>query len=123
MANAQTKQVEFVKFSSKKNLPGTVSAWNKIPGAIVLEVQKTPGVQLPTVWLEVELKKNNKKICTGKMKIDSINTRTIKIEEITRLLKDCPLLAKGEYKLCARFYNMDNVGVSEVRCTELTISN
>ena len=100
-----------------------MSAWNKIPGAIVLEVQKTPGVQLPTVWLEVELKKNNKKMCTGKIKIDSINTRTIKTEEITRLLKDCNRLANGEYKLCARFYNMDNVGVSEEADIEFTVGN
>ena len=100
-----------------------MSAWNKIPGAIVLEVQKTPGVQLPTVWLEVELKKNNKKMCTGKMKIDSINTRTIKTEEMTRLLKGCDKLANGEYKLCARFYNMDNVGVSEEADIEFTVGN
>ena len=117
---SQIQHIKIVSFTVKNQLPATIDSWNNIPGALLLVAQKAPTARLEGVRLVLQIKSNGAIICgtnpaTG-MQVDNFTTRTFQAGELTSMLGGCHDLKEGNYMLCAQFFNIDKVAVSDEVC-------
>ena len=119
-AFSQLQQIKIVSFTVKNQLPAVIDNWNSIPGSMLLVAQKPPSIRLEGVRLVLQIKANGAIICgntfANGLLVDNFTTRTFQSGELTGLLSGCHDLKDGNYMLCAQFFNIDKVAISEEVC-------
>jgi len=123
---AQLQQIKIVSFTVKNQLPAKVDAWGSMPGALLLVAQKQPNAQVKGVRLVVQIKSNGAIVCgnnlsTGLAVDDNFTARTFSGSELTGLLGNCHDLKDGSYSICAQFFNIDRVAISNEVCKEFVV--
>ncbi|MBK7434276.1 MAG: hypothetical protein IPI66_10475 [Chitinophagaceae bacterium] len=124
-AFGQIQHIKIVSFSVKNQLPASIDNWNSIPGALLLVAQKNPQVRLEGVRLVLQIKANGAIYCgnnvaTG-LPVDNFTTRTFQAGELTGILSGCHDLKEGNYMLCAQFFNIDKVAISDEVCKPFSV--
>ena len=126
-ANSQLQQIKIVSFTVKNQLPSAIDNWNSSPAALLLVAQKLPQSRPEGVRLVLQIKSGGAVICgntsaTG-LPVDNFTTRTFTVGELTGGLTSCPLLKDGSYTICAQFYNIDKVAISNEVCKDFTVES
>lgn len=124
---SQIQHIKIVSFTVKNQLPATIDNWNSIPGSLLLVAQKAPTVRLEGVRLVLQIKANGAIICgnnvaTG-LPVDNFTTRTFNASELTGILSGCHDLKEGNYMLCAQFFNIDKVSISDEVCKPFIVES
>jgi hypothetical protein len=123
----QIQQIKIVSFTVKNQLPAIIDNWNSVPGALLLVAQKPPSIRVEGVRLVLQIKSGGSVVCgnnvsTG-LPVDNFTTRTFSTGELTGLLSGCHDLKDGSYSMCAQFYNIDRVPISNEICKEFTVES
>ena len=126
-AFSQIQHIKIVSFTVKNQLPAIVDNWNSIPGSLLLVAQKGPTVRLEGVRLVLQIKINGTIFCgnnvaTG-LPVDNFTTRTFNSSELTGILSGCHDLKEGNYMLCAQFFNIDKVAISDEVCKPFSVES
>ena len=126
-AFSQIQHIKIVSFTVKNQLPAIVDNWNSIPGSLLLVAQKGPTVRLEGVRLVLQIKINGTIFCgnnvaTG-LPVDNFTTRTFNASELTGILSGCHDLKEGNYMLCAQFFNIDKVAISDEVCKPFSVES
>jgi hypothetical protein len=124
---SQIQHIKIVSFTVKNQLPAIVDNWNSIPGSLLLVAQKAPTARLEGVKLVLQIKMNGAIICgnnvaTG-LPVDNFTTRTFNASELTGILMGCHDLKEGSYMLCAQFFNIDKVSISDEVCKPFMVES
>ncbi len=121
-AFSQITQIKIVSFQVKNTLPAKVDDWNTVPAALILTAQKSPGVQLKEPKLVVQIRSNGAIVCGNNQStaqsMASFDVKTFTTNELTGMLINCPLLKEGSYQICAQFFNIDRIAISNEVCKE-----
>lgn len=124
-ALAQLQQIKIVSFTVKNQLPASVDSWSSLPGSLLLVAQLPPTVRVNGIRLIIQIRANGAIICsnnsTGGLQVDNFTTRTFSAAELTGALPGCHDLKDGNYTICAQFYNIDRVAISNEACREFTV--
>ena len=122
---SQIQQIKIVSFTVKNQLPAVVDNWNTIPGSVLLVAQLLPNQQVRGIRLMIQIRSGGAVVCgnntTGGMQVDEFTTRTFSANDITGALQGCHDLKDGSYTICAQFYNVDRVAISNEVCKEFTV--
>jgi hypothetical protein len=124
-AFSQIQQIKIVSFTVKNQLPARIDNWTSTPGALLLVAQKQPNARIEGLKLVVQIRSNGTVICgnnvsTG-LPVDNFTTRTFSTQELIGLLGNCNDLKDGSYSICAQFYNIDRVAISNEICKEFSV--
>lgn len=121
----QIQQIKIVSFTVKNQLPAVIDNWNNVPGALLLVAQKPPTIRVEGVRLVLQIRSNGAMICGNNavngLPVDNFTTRTFSAAELTGILSGCHDLKDGTYSLCAQFFNIDKVAISNEVCKEFTV--
>jgi len=121
----QIQQIKIVSFTVKNQLPSVIDNWNNTPGALLLVAQKPPTIRVEGVRLVLQIRSNGTMICgsnaSNGLPVDNFTTRTFTVNELTGLLSGCHDLKDGSYTICAQFFNIDRVAISNEVCKEFTV--
>lgn len=124
-AKSQLQQIKIVSFTVKNQLPAKADEWNTVPGALILVAQKTPGIMLREIKLVVQVRSNSAVICGGNpgngIPVSDFNTKTFTTNELTGGLINCAELKDGNYTICAQFFNIDRIAVSQEVCRDFKV--
>lgn len=124
-AYSQLQQIKISNLTVKNQLPTKVDSWTTVPGALLLVAQKSPNARLEGVRLVVQIKAGGSIICGSNVSsgllVDNFTTRTFNANELTGALANCHDLKDGTYSLCAQFFNIDRVAISNEICKEFTV--
>ncbi len=121
----QIQQIKIVSFTVKNQLPAVIDNWNNLPGSLLLVAQKPPTIRVEGVRLVLQIRSNGAMICgtnasTG-LPVDNFTTRTFSASELTGILSGCHDLKDGSYSLCAQFFNIDKVAISNEVCKDFMV--
>lgn len=123
----QIQQIKIVSFTVKNQLPASIDNWNNMPGALLLVAQKPPSIRVEGVRLVVQIKSGGALVCGNNVQtglpVENFTTRTFNTAELTGLLSGCHDLKDGSYSICAQFYNIDRVPISNEVCKEFTVES
>jgi hypothetical protein len=121
----QIQQIKIVSFTVKNQLPAVIDNWNNTPGSLLLVAQKPPTIRVEGVRLVLQIRSNGAMICgtnaSNGLPVDNFTTRTFSASELTGILSGCHDLKDGTYSLCAQFFNIDKVAISNEVCKEFTV--
>lgn len=124
-AFSQLQQIKIASFTVKSQLPSGIDNWNNIPASLLLVAQKIPSVKVEGVKLVLQIKANGAIVCGNNLAtawpVDNFTTRTFSASELTALLAGCKELKEGNYSICAQFYNIDRVAISNEVCKEFSV--
>ena len=124
-AYSQLQQIKIVNFTVKNQLPSVIDNWNNIPGSLLLVAQLPPPIRINGIRLVLQIKGNGAIICSnnsaGGIQVDNFTTRTFSAAELTGAFSGCHDLKDGNYSLCAQFFNIDRVAISNEVCKEFTV--
>jgi hypothetical protein len=125
VAFGQINQVKIVSFQVKNTLPAKIDDWNTVPAALILTAQKPPTVQLKEPKLIIQIKSNGTVICGNNpataQPISPFDVKTFTTNELTGMLGNCKELKEGTYQICAQFYNLDRIAISNEVCKEFKV--
>jgi len=92
---------------------------------VVLVAQKVPNARVEGVRLVLQIKGGGSVICgssaSNGLQVDNFTTRTFSAQELIGLLAGCKELKDGTYSLCAQFFNIDRVAISNEMCKDFTV--
>ena len=122
---SQVQQIKIVSFTVKNQLPPVIDNWGSVPGSLILVAQKPQNARDEGVKLVIQIKANGAIICgnnvaTG-LPVDNFTIRTFTAAELTGLLTGCHDLKDGNYSLCAQFFNIDKVAISNEVCKAFVV--
>ena len=121
----QIQQIKIVSFTVKNQLPGVIDKWNNSPGSLLLVAQMLPNIRLEGATLVLQIKAYGAMICgnnpSNGLPVDKFITRSFSVQELTGILSGCHELKDGNYSICAQFYNIDKVAISNELCKEFTV--
>jgi hypothetical protein len=121
----QIQQLKIVSFTVKNQLPSVIDSWNNVPGALLLVVQKPPTIRVEGVRLALQIRVNGSLVCgtnaSNGLPVDNFTTRTFSASELIGILSGCHDLKDGSYSICAQFFNIDRVAISNEVCKEFTV--
>ena len=121
----QIQQVKIISLNVKNQLPAVIDNWNNTPGALLLVAQVPPTSKVESMRLMLHIRSNGAVICgnnsTGGILVDRFNTRSFTTQELTAAFAMCRELKDGTYTLCAQFYNIDHVAISNEMCRDFTV--
>ncbi|MEO6253820.1 MAG: hypothetical protein ABIO79_10965 [Ferruginibacter sp.] len=124
-AFCQIQQIKIVSFTVKNQLPAVIDNWNNIPAALLLVAQLPPTVRVKGIRLMIQIRAGGAIVCsnnsTGGLQVDEFTTRTFTTNELTGSLQGCHDLKDGSYSICAQFFNIDRVAVSNDVCKEFMV--
>jgi hypothetical protein len=125
---AQFNQVSIINFQVKRKLPANIMDWQKVPGALMLIAQKMPQVQqLREPKLVLQLKLNGSVVAgnnfASAQPMASFGLRNFSTNELVSILDNDKPLKEGSYQLCAQFFNLDKLAISEEVCKEILVEN
>jgi hypothetical protein len=124
-AFSQIQQIKIVSFTVKNQLPAVIDNWNSTPAALLLVAQIPPNVRVNGIRLIIQIRANGAIVCSnnsaGGLQVDNFTTRTFNTNELTGSLVGCHDLKDGSYSICAQFYNIDRVAISNEVCKEFTV--
>jgi hypothetical protein len=122
---SQINQIKIVSFQVKNTLPAKIEDWNTIPAALILTAQKPPTVQLKEPRLIIQIKSNGAVICGNNpataQPISPFEVKTFTTNELTGMMGNCKELKEGTYQICAQFYNLDRIAISNEVCKEFKV--
>ena len=122
---SQVQQIKIVSFTVKNQLPPVIDNWGSTPGSLMLVAQKPQNAREKGVNLVIQIKANGAIICGSNpaagLSVDNFTVRTFNATELTGLLSGCHELKEGNYSLCAQFFNVDKVAVSNEVCKEFVV--
>ena len=123
----QIQQIKIVSFTVKNQLPSVIDNWNNTPGSLLLVAQKPPTIRVDGVRLVLQIRANGALICgnnaSNGLQVDNFTTRTFSAAELTGILSGCHDLKDGSYSICAQFFNIDRVAISNEVCKEFTVES
>jgi hypothetical protein len=127
-STAQFNQISIINFQVKRKLPASIMDWQKIPGAVLLIAQKSPQVQqLREPKLVLQLKLNGSVVAGNNFNaaqpMPSFGVRNFSTNELLSLLNSDKVLKEGTYQLCAQFFNIDKIAISDEVCRDITIED
>ena len=122
----QTQQIKIVNFTVKNQLPAIIDNWNNMPGSLLLVAQKSPATrEFKGVKLLLQIKSGGSLICgsnySNGLPVDDFTTRSFNVNELTGLLSGCHELKDGSYTICAQFFSVERVAISNEVCKEFTV--
>ena len=122
----QTQQIKIVNFTVKNQLPAIIDNWNNMPGSLLLVAQKSPATrEFKGVKLLLQIKSGGSLICgsnySNGLPVDDFTTRSFNVNELTGLLSACHELKDGSYTICAQFFSVERVAISNEVCKEFTM--
>ena len=121
----QIQQIKIVSFTVKNQLPAVIDNWNNVPGSLLLVAQKPPTIRVDGVRLVLQIRANGSLVCgnnaSNGLLVDNFTTRTFSASELTGILGGCHDLKDGSYSICAQFFNIDRVAISNEVCKEFTV--
>lgn len=124
-AFSQLQQIKIVNFTVKNQLPASIDNWPTVPGSLILVAQLPPTVRVNGIRLIIQIRANGAIVCsnnsTGGLQVDNFTTRTFNANELTASITGCADLKDGNYTICAQFYNIDRVAISNEVCKEFTV--
>lgn len=124
-AHSQIQQIKIVNLTVKNQLPAKIDNWSSTPGALLLVAQKQPNARIEGVRLVVQIRSGGNVVCgsnlSNALQVDNFTTRTFSTQELTGMLGNCGDLKDGSYTLCAQFYNIDKVAISNEMCREFSV--
>jgi hypothetical protein len=122
---AQLNELKIVSFTVKNSLPTTVDSWSAIPGSLLLVAQKNPQSRMDQVKLVIQIKGNGNIICGNNFstaETTTINTvRNFSTAELVNMMGLCKELNPGSYTICAQFFNVDKLAISNEVCKEFKV--
>ena len=122
---SQVQQMKIVSFTVKNKLSAVIDNWNSIPASLILVAQKPPSSRNEGIKLVLQIKANGAIVCGSNLatapQIDNFTTRTFSTADLTGLLSGCRDLKDGSYSLCAQFFNMEKLAISNELCKEFTV--
>jgi hypothetical protein len=124
-AYSQIQQIKIVNFTVKNQLPASIDNWTTVPGSLLLVAQLPPTVRVNGIRLIIQIRANGAIVCSnnaaGGLQVDNFTTRTFNANELTGSLTGCADLKDGSYTICAQFFNIDRVAISNEVCKEFTV--
>lgn len=124
-SNGQLQQIKIVNFTVKNQLPGKIDSWSSTPGALLLVAQKQPNARIEGVRLVIQIRSGGSVVCgsnaSSAIPVDNFTTRTFSTQELTGMISNCNDLKDGSYTICAQFFNIDKVAISNEMCREFTV--
>jgi hypothetical protein len=125
LVHAQLSQVKIVSLTVKNQLPVRIDDWANTPGALLMVAQSVPGARIRELKLVIQIRSNGSVVCgnmsNNGMAVGDLTTRTFTTSELTGTLAGCRELKEGSYTLCAQFFNIDKVAVSQEICREFRV--
>ncbi len=122
---SQLQQIKIVSFTVKNQLPATIDKWSSTPGSLLLVAQLPPTVRVKGIKLMIQIRANGAIVCSnnaaGGLQVDEFTTRSFSANELTSTLQGCSDLKDGSYTICAQFFNVDRVAISNEVCKEFTV--
>jgi hypothetical protein len=126
-AICQLQQIKIVSFTVKNSLPSKVDEWGTIPAAIILTAQKAPTIQLKEPKLVIQIRSGGSIICGNNQStaqpMNAFDVKTFTANEIIGMLSNCKELKEGSYQLCAQFFNLDRIAISNEVCKEFKVES
>jgi hypothetical protein len=123
---AQLSQIKILNFTVKNQLPANTDNWMSQPGALLLTAQKAPTVQLRGAKLVLQIRGNGAIYCgtnvTTAKDVESFEVRSFSTAELLSYLGQCRELKEGTYSICAQFFNIDRIAISNEVCKEFTVT-
>ena len=120
----QIQQVKIISFNVKNQLPSMIDNWNNTPGALLLVAQVPPSSKVESMRLMIQIRSNGSIVCSnnaaGGISVDRFNTRSFSTGELTGNLS-CHELKEGSYTICAQFFNIDRVAISNEVCKDFSV--
>ncbi len=124
-AFSQIQQIKIVNFTVKNQLPASIDNWTNVPGSLLLVAQLPPTIRVNGIRLIIQIRANGAIVCsnnsTGGLQVDNFTTRTFNANELTGSITGCADLKDGNYTICAQFFNIDRVAISNEVCKEFTV--
>src|SRR5258705_3007538 len=124
-AFSQIQQIKIVSFTVKNQLTAVIDNWGTIPVSLILVAQLPPTIRVNGIRLIIQIRANGAIVCsnnsTGGLQVDNFTTRTFTANELTGSLSGCHDLKDGSYSICAQFFNIDRVAISNEVCKEFTV--
>jgi hypothetical protein len=122
----QTQQIKIVNCTVKNQLPAIIDNWNNMPGSLLLVAQKSPATrEFKGVKLLLQIKSGGSLICgsnySNGLPVDDFTTRSFNVNELTGLLSACHELKDGSYTICAQFFSVERLAISNEVCKEFTV--
>ena len=118
----QIQQVKIISFTVKNQLPAVIDNWNNVPGSLLLVAQMPPTARVEGARLVLQIRSGGAIICgnnaSNGMLVDKFTTRSFSAQELTGLLSGCHDLKDGSYSICAQFFNIDRVAISNEVCKD-----
>ncbi len=126
-AFGQMNQIRIVSFQVKNTLPAKIDEWTSTPGALILTAQKMPNTRLKEVKLVLQIRSNGAIVCGNNYSTAQLmppfEVRTITTNELTSMLGNCKELKEGSYQICAQYFNIDKLAISEEVCREFKVES
>ena len=123
----QIQQVKIISFTVKNQLPAVIDNWNNVPGSLLLVAQMPPTVRVEGARLVLQIRSGGAVVCgnnaSNGMLVDKFTTRSFSAQELTGILSGCHDLKDGSYSICAQFFNIDRVAISNEVCKEFTVES
>ena len=125
MAISQVQQIKIVSFNVKSLLPANPDDWQSIPGALILVAQTNPGARVKEGRLVIQIKSNGGLVCGTNpgtaQAMPDFTTRSFSTPELVGMMGNCHDLKEGSYSLCAQFFNIDRIPISQEMCREFRV--
>ncbi len=126
-AICQVSQIKIVSFQVKNTLPSKIDEWSTIPAAIILTAQKSPTVQLKEPKLVIQIRSGGAIVCgnnqSSAQPMSAFDVKTFTTNDIISMLGNCATLKEGTYQICAQFFNLDRIAISNEVCKEFKVES
>jgi hypothetical protein len=126
-AICQVSQIKIVSFQVKNTLLSKVDEWSTIPAAIILTAQKSPTVQLKEPKLVIQIRSGGAIVCgnnqSSAQPMSAFDVKTFTTNDIISMLGNCAALKEGTYQICAQFFNLDRIAISNEVCKEFKVES
>ena len=125
LANSQLQQIKIVSFTVKNQLPATIDNWTSTPGALIMVAQKVPNPRMVEPRLVIQIRSGGAVICGNNVatakQVDPFDVRTFNTTDLTGFLTNCHELKEGTYTICAQFFNVDKIAISQEVCKDFRV--
>ncbi len=122
---AQLNELKIVNFTVKNTLPAIVDSWSATPGSLLLVVQKNPQSRMDQAKLVIQIKNNGSIVCGNNFSSSETTTistvRNFSTAELVNIMSSCKELNPGSYTICAQFFNVDKLAISNEVCKEFKV--
>jgi hypothetical protein len=124
--HGQLSQIKILNFTVKNQLPANVDSWLSQPGALLLTAQKAPTVQLRGAKLVLQIRSGGAIYCGTNVNtakdVEAFEVRSFSTAELVNFLGQCKELKEGTYSICAQFFNIDRIAISNEMCRDFTVA-